>query len=247
MECLILGCGEAFDETLPNTSVLLRTHATVLCDCGYSAPPQIWKAAPAPDAIDLIYISHAHADHYFGLPALLSRMWEDGRTRPLSVVSQPAVIAQIKDVLEYGYRGLAARYRYPIEYVEAIAGQTVRLSEVTLDFAPSRHAVANLAVRIEAEGKRFCYSGDGMFTDEGRKLFSGADLLIHEGYFFDQSPVHADIGALLQMSAEEKVRRMALVHVQRNLRREPASIHDAIRRGYAERVSLPEPGTRYEI
>jgi ribonuclease BN (tRNA processing enzyme) len=158
------------------------------------------------------------------------------------------VIAQIKDLLEYGYRGLAARYKYPIEYIEAKPGETRQIAGLTLDFAPSRHAVTNLAVRIESEGKRFCYSGDGMFTDEGRELFGGADLLIHEAYFFDQSPVHADIGALLEMYGQAGVRRMALVHVQRNLRREPFLIQHAIRQGgHAERVSLPEPGTALEV
>ena len=39
MEALVLGCGEAFDNDLFNTSILLRTSAaTMLLDCGYSIP-----------------------------------------------------------------------------------------------------------------------------------------------------------------------------------------------------------------
>ncbi len=246
MECTILGCGEAFDERLPNTCILLKTALTVLCDCGYSAPPEVWRAVGDPDAIDVVYISHPHADHYFGLPALLGRMWEDGRTRPLTILTQPAVIAQIKDLLEYGYRSLPARYKYELRYAEAKAGQPAELGGVRFDFAPSRHAVTNLAVRIAAEGKTFCYSGDGMFTDEGRALFSGAGLVVHEAYFFDQSPVHADVGALLRLYDEARIGRLALVHVQRNLRREPGRIHDAIR-SHPGRISMPEPGTVYAL
>jgi len=247
MEAVILGCGEAFDEALPNTSILVRSGLTVLLDCGYSAPPQVWKAEPDPNAIDLIYISHPHADHYFGLPALLGRMWEDGRTKPLAILSQPVVLNQARELMEYGYRSLAARFSYPIEYREAAPGRTVESGGVAFDFAESRHAVPNLAVRIEAGGKRLCYSGDGMFTAQGRKLFAGADLLIHEAYFFDPSPVHADIGSILALAPQEGIRRVALVHVQRGLRRQPERIHEAIRKARDVEAALPEPMTRFQL
>ena len=41
----VLGCGEAFDETLPNTSLLVNTGALkMLLDCGYSVPQRFWCA-----------------------------------------------------------------------------------------------------------------------------------------------------------------------------------------------------------
>jgi ribonuclease Z len=241
MECKILGCGEAFDETLPNTCVLFRYRSAVLCDCGYSAPPQVWKAVPDPNAIDLVYISHPHADHYFGLPALTGRMWEDGRTKPLTIMSQHGVLDLIRDLLEYGYRGLPARYKYPIEYVTAKAGQTVETVHGTFRFAETRHAVTNLAMRLETEGKAVCYSGDGMITEAGRELFAGADLVVHEAYSFEPSPVHADIPTLMEAAASASVRKLAMVHVQRGLRREAQPIREAIAKTGSDRFLLPEP------
>ncbi len=239
MKVTILGCGEAFDDLLPNTSVLVEAAGrTILCDCGYSVPRQLWSYGADPDAI---YISHPHADHYFGLPAVLGRMWESGREKPLTVISQPAVLDQIKDILEYGYRGLAARFRFPIEWRAARVGE---VDGIEWNFAETMHSAPNLAVRMSAGGKTFCYSGDGMFTDRSRALFAGADLLVHEAYFFDESPVHADIGRLLEMAEAEGVRQLALVHVQRGLRREPGRILDAIA-GWA--VSMPEPLAMYVL
>lgn len=246
MDVTILGCGEAFDERFPNTSLLVRSHATMLLDCGYSVPPQVWTHAPGAESIDLIYISHAHADHYFGVPALLGRLWEDGRSKPLTIVSQQSVIDQLRDLMEYGYRALARRFQFPIEYLSAEQGKTVEISGATFDFAATKHSVSNLAVRIRAEGKTVCYSGDGMFTNESRDLFRDADLLVHEAYFFDESPVHADIGRLLQMAAAQHVRQTALVHVQRDLRRSPSRIHQAIATaGIA--ATMPEPLAKFEI
>ncbi len=246
MKATIVGCGEAFDDRLPNTSVLLETAGkTVLCDCGYSVPPHVWLRVADPNAIDIVYISHPHADHYFGLPALLGRMWEEQREKPLTIVSQPGVLDQIRDLSEYGYRGLAARFRFPIEWKAARQDDALEAGGIEFDFAETMHSVTNFAVRMRAEGKAFCYSGDGMFTDRSRALFAGADLLVHEAYFFDQSPIHADIGRLLEMAQANGVGQLALVHVQRGLRREPGRILEAI--VARKSVNMPEPGAVYEL
>ena len=241
MKALVLGCGEAFDERLPNTSLLLRARGfTALLDCGYSVPPRVFQNADAGE-VDLIYISHAHADHYFGLPAVLGRWWEDGRTKPLTILSQPAVIDQIKDVLEYGYRTLPSRFQYPIEYLPARSVDTVEWRGARFRFARTRHSVTNCAVRIDADDEAVCLSGDGMFTDESAELFTGANLLAHEAFSFEASPVHADIDALLRMASDRGVRRLALTHVQRNVRREGSRIAAALRSSALD-VVLPEPG-----
>jgi ribonuclease BN (tRNA processing enzyme) len=241
MEALVLGCGEAFDERLPNTSVLVRAPGgTALLDCGYSVPPRVFETT-APDEIDLVYISHAHADHYFGVPAVLGRWWEDGRRKPLTILSQPAALDQIKDILEYGYRTLAARFAFPVEYRAARAGRTEELLGARFDFAPTRHSVANYAVRIESGGRVLCLSGDGMFTDASAALYAGAGLVLHEAFSFEPSPVHTDIDALLAMAGDRGVKRLALTHVQRSVRRSPERILDALRRSGIE-ACLPEPG-----
>jgi ribonuclease Z len=247
MRVTILGCGEAFDERLPNTCLLVESeHAKVLLDCGYSAPPVVWRAVADPAEISAIYISHGHADHYFGIPALLGRMWEDGRTKPLTIFSQAYVLEYVRQALELGYKGLAARYKFPIEYRAVEAGRTEQFEGLALDFAASRHAAPNLAVRIKAGERAFCYSGDGMFTDETKALFAGADLVAHEAFSFEPSPVHADIEALARLARDGKIGKLAFVHVQRGVRRSPGRILEIVRASEG-RLALPEPGERFEI
>lgn len=248
MQATLIGCGEAFDERFPNTSVLLRRRgASMLFDCGYSVPPSLWRTLADPNEIDLIYISHPHADHYFGLPALLGRMWEEDRKRPLTILSQPPVLEQIRALLEFGYRQLASRFAYDIDYRPAEQGKTLDFLGASFDFARTQHSVTNLAVRVRDGGKTFCYSGDGMFTPASRELFRGADLLVHEAFWFEQSAVHADIDGLIALADSEQVARMALVHVQRRLRREPARIVAAMSRAARSTVTLPEPGETFEL
>ena len=173
MEVVILGCGEAFDADLPNTSLLINGNTRLLIDCGFSAAQQLWKAAPEADAVDAIYITHGHADHYFGVPAVLTRMWEEGRTKPLVVVSQDYVLEQLPGVLEMAYRGLPAKYRFPIEHRVVKPGDTVEVADMTLRFAETQHPSKNCAVRVETQGRSICYSGDGGFTSASRQLYAG--------------------------------------------------------------------------
>jgi ribonuclease BN (tRNA processing enzyme) len=242
VETVVLGCGEAFDEMLPNTSLLIRTErAKVLLDCGYSIPREVWHAEPDPAAIDLIYISHAHADHYFGLPALLGRMWDEGRTKPLVLMSQQSVLDSIVETLEYGYRNLRQRFLYPLEFRAITPEAESKFGPMTFRFAPTTHASPNLAIRIETGGHAVCYSGDGDLTDASRELYRGADLLLHEAFSFDDFPVHASVSGVLRGSAQAGVRRVGLVHVQRSLRRDRAKLFEAMLAAEV-RCILPNPG-----
>jgi len=241
-EVTVLGCGEAFDERYTNTSLLVQAEGkTILLDCGYSAPAPLWNAVADPNEIDLIYISHAHADHCYGLPAVLGRMWEEGRTKQLVVLSQAPLLGQLRAAMDSGYPGLAARFEYPIEYREATPATPLDWQGLRFAFAPTRHSVTNLAVRVEAGAGKFCYSGDGQFTDESRALFAGADLLVHEAYSFDPSPIHGDFAGVIGMAAELSVRQLALVHVKRNVRR---GKWDRIQ---ALEAQVPEPGERLAL
>ena len=85
MKITFLGVGEAFDDVLPNNSHLLETStANILMDCGYSIPQQWFNLKKEANFLDAMWLSHKHMDHFAGFPAVLMRMWEEGRTKPLS-------------------------------------------------------------------------------------------------------------------------------------------------------------------
>jgi len=241
VEIIFAGCGEAFDE-LPNTSLLIRTDsAKVLLDCGYSVPPELWKIEPDPSALDLIYITHAHADHYFGLPPVLGRMWVGGRRRPLTIMSQAAVITSFRGLMVYAYRSLGQNLEFPVEFVEVFEGCSIESHGFGFRFASTAHSAPNLAIRVENDGHAICYSGDGNFTDASRELYHGADLVVHEAFSFNPMPIHACIPGVLAMAAEMGVRRAALVHVERSVRRERSALFAAMLAAPV-RCSLPQPG-----
>jgi ribonuclease BN (tRNA processing enzyme) len=199
-------------------------------------PPEVWKHAPDPNEIDLIYISHAHADHYFGLPGLLGRMWEEGRTKPLTILTQPYVWEAIEQVLTLGYRSLRSRYQFRLDFAEARDGY--QFANAVCRFAQTKHSATNLAIRIESGGRTVCYSGDGGTTPESCALFVNSDLLVHECFGFEPSEVHAAVDEVLD--AATGVYRVALVHISRHVRRERTRLMQRLLRSHV-RCIVPEP------
>ena len=132
---------------------------------------------------------------------LLARMWEDGRRKPLVILSRAPLLDQLRGLMDRAYPGLAARIGYPVEYREAASGTPFEWEGLRFTLAPTQHSVTNLAVRLESRAGKFCYSGDGQFTDESRALFAGANLLVHEAYSFNPSPIHGDLAGVIQMAA----------------------------------------------
>jgi ribonuclease BN (tRNA processing enzyme) len=239
MRYLLLGVGEAFDAPLGNTSVLLTAESRLLLDCGYAVPAALWAHNGGPDFLDGIYLSHAHGDHYFGIPPVLGRLWEQGRTRELAILTQESVFAKVKDAMELAYPGILAQCKFPVRHIPTTPGAPVRWREFDLSFAPSTHSISNLAVRVETGSRTFAYSGDGQFTPAGRDLFAGADVLLHEAYSFQPHPNHGDIEGVIAMAAESNVRKLLLTHLNRDVRRRDRDRIDA--------AILPEPGHAGEV
>jgi len=123
------GCvGEAFDEKIPNTSMLVRTDiegkpVSVLLDCGYSVPPKFWQQGLEADTLDCIWISHFHADHAFGLPSLLVRFWEEKRKKDLCFLGQKGIESFVLKCLELAYPNFYPRLRFSLRFEEVEPGK----------------------------------------------------------------------------------------------------------------------------
>lgn len=221
MKVVFLGTGEAVDERIPNTSVLaLSNNTNLLLDCGCTTPGQLWKFNDNQSFIDAIYITHRHADHYFGLPSLFVRMWEEKRKKPLTIICQKGLKELIEELIDYGYKGLLGRLECEIKFIEVEESQTTQLNGLKLSFAPTDHKVTNLAIKIDNGKKSFCYSGDGGFNEKTEKLYKDSDLVIHESYLYDEKREgHACMADLIRMAERNNIKCLALTHINRFLRR----------------------------
>ncbi len=111
LEVVLLGCGGT--RPLPGrwlTSCYIRHEgAAVLIDCGEGTQVALREAGVSAQKIDLLCLTHYHADHVSGLPGLLLTMGLDGRTEPLTIVGP----AGLRRVVE-GLRVIAPDLPFPI-------------------------------------------------------------------------------------------------------------------------------------
>ncbi len=251
VEVVFLGVGEAFDEALPNTSILIRygrepSLVTLLLDCGFTAPPQFWKEEPAPDALNGIWISHFHADHAFGLPALLVRFREEERSRVLTVIGQKGIESFTRSVVELAYPGFYQKLTFPIEYVEVEPTGEVVLFDLILRTAENAHSQRDLALRIDGLGTSIFYSGDGKPTRGSTALAQHANLIIHEAFHMETEIAgHGTVAGSVEMAKRCETSNLALVHIYRNARSEVREKIGQIRHSAGSvNVIAPEPGQR---
>lgn len=213
-----LGTGEAFDGWRPNTSVLLEGSTTVLLDCGPTVPPQIWRLGLDANAIDILHLSHLHGDHVYGVPFLLARMAEDGRTRPLMLAGAAGTAEHVERVNRAAYGTIFDRLGFPVVPVVLRPGEPTLVGSATVDVAASHHSRPNHAIRVEMDGVGVGFSGDGAATADTRRLYEGLDLLVHEAFDEDGAvETHGSIAGAIEVARSAGAARLALVHISREI------------------------------
>jgi ribonuclease BN (tRNA processing enzyme) len=199
LDLLFLGSGNAFGaEGRAFSSFLL--NGRYLFDCGPTVLQQLHKAGLTNDAIDTVFISHFHADHFFGLAFLLLAAKYGGRTSDLTIVGPPGIQERTERLLALGYPGVIESPGYKRRYVEVADGSSQKLGELTLTAARVEHVdeFECFAFRAESEGRSVVYSGDTTLCDGLLRLVDGADVIVTECSCFEV-PVHlgpADVEAV---------------------------------------------------
>lgn len=222
MRITFAGVGEAFDETEPNTSILFESGAdSLLADCGFTAAAAFWRAAESPLNLGGIYITHFHGDHYFGVPALILRMVEEGRTKALAIMGQEGVEERVVTLMEMAYRNVLSKARFNLLFTECAPGDDVTLGSMRLTFAANDHPMPSQSLRVDALGVSAFYSGDGRPTEDTRRLAEGCDLVIHESFSLEQdTPGHGTVDSSIAFAREVGAKALALVHIKRTEKRD---------------------------
>lgn len=254
MKAVFAGVGEAFDERLPNTSIHVETNVskrklTVLLDCGFTAAAAYFSSAAIPfvdrqAGPDMVWISHFHGDHFFGLPVLLARLMDSGRSRDLAIVGQPGLAEKVVAALDLAYPNLRAKLPFDVAYYELEPGQGLLFNGLSLRGEFTSHGSPCLGLRLDDGDKSLFYSGDGGPTSETLTLARGCDLVIQEGYGLGSSvPGHGTVEEAAAFACEAGAASLAVVHVQRDIRRNSAGeIRAILAAAGIPRAFLPEPG-----
>lgn len=101
-EVNILGCGSAnpTQKHLPASHVVAARGKAFMIDCGEGTQMRLARQGINMNRIGHIFISHAHGDHCFGLPGLISTMGLLGRVSQLHIHGPQELEAWLKLTLE---------------------------------------------------------------------------------------------------------------------------------------------------
>lgn len=183
-------------------------------------------SAPAPAQKHIwCLLTHYHADHISGLPAL---RWVSDPAYQLSFLGPSDPEIALADVLQKGLPAAGGnRARISLSCVQET--RFALWPDVTVSTLFTRHPGSTLAYRIEYRGRCVVYCPDGELeseddvqTDYNEKLAAfvrAADLLIHDARFMDADLVsrrglgHSAPALAAGLAARAGVRKLALFHM----------------------------------
>jgi ribonuclease Z len=191
LDLLFLGTGNAttYEGRAPSGFVVNDRY---LFDAGPAVLQQLKKARVDSNALQVVLITHFHADHFFGLPFLFLEYWASGRDDELQIVGPPGIETRAEALLALAFPGLPRRDReYGRQYIEVGDGTRGEVAGLAFETFEVEH-VPNLrcfGYRVTIAGRTLAYGGDSVLCRGLLKLVEGAEVLVLN-CSFRRDPVH---------------------------------------------------------
>ena len=225
MQVTFVGCGDAFGSGGRfNTCFHVSVETTrFLIDCGASSLIALKKSDIDRNAIETIFVTHFHGDHFGGIPYfMLDAQFFSKRTGPLTLVGPQGLEEWFERVMETTFPGsFAARRKFDLTLIEATPGSVQTINGINCQSALVRHGRPSgpfMAYRLSAGGKVLAYTGDTEWTDSLIDIGRDADLLIAEAYFYDKKvPLHLDLATLETKLSLITPKRLILTHMNEDM------------------------------
>lgn len=193
MKITFLGSGNAFTPERDCATILVDD--AILLDAGPGVLLNLKRLHIPPADIRYVFISHFHADHFFGIPFLLLEYHFLSRTdTPLTIIGPAGIERMVRQVMELAYPDVAQRgWPRPMCFIEVTPGAVQSAGDFSFRAFPMAHGNAQLTAygyRLYLESGVLAYSGDTAMTEQLLNLIEGARVLILEAASSDESIVH---------------------------------------------------------
>lgn len=124
-ELTIIGSNSAIStfDRFPTAQILQIQNQLILIDCGEGTQFRLDTFKIKKSAINFIFISHLHGDHYYGLIGLLTSFNLSGRTTELRLFGPPG----LKEIIDLQMKYNGAILQYPLVFQATSMNPTATL------------------------------------------------------------------------------------------------------------------------
>lgn len=197
--------------------------ATLLMDCGNGVVSNLGAVAD-PLALDGVFVTHLHPDHFadlFALQALL-RYAPQGPAPALPLFGPPGLLGRLQSALdEKGAREMAEAF----DFSELEAGETVVVGDLAVTPSPVDHIPDTLGLVVEQGPARMFYTSDTRLSEDVRAAAMAAGLLLAEATMppgYEGRAPHMTAGEAGRLAMEAGVGLLLLTHLWPTTDRERA-------------------------
>jgi len=215
----VLGSGTIVPSQVRRpTSLLVEGGGEdVLIDCGPGVLQAMEDRGRSYSAIHRILLTHFHPDHTLGIGHLFSALKSDVAVgdRYWLVIYGPQGLSDFISSWDAMY-GSVVPGEDRLSLITLEPGYEVDVGDMLVTAGPSEHGGRPaVSYRIDLAGRSVVYTGDTSYSDELVKFASGADLLVSECSFPDESPVdgHMTPATVGEMASAAGAGGVLLVHM----------------------------------
>ena len=232
MKIKILGTGGAINNGLPYNSFIINDNFLV------ETPPDImnslFREGIDRQKISLIYISHFHADHCFGIPFLLLSNFNDKYETRIKIIGPEGINKRVEEmcILAFGRQHRMQEWiRQHIVYQEIENGKTVEIdTQYKLTPFKTFHSPDTYGFILESEGKKTVYIADTYWDDSLLEYIKDADTILIDlnGDRSDEAKIHISEEDLTQYAIpklKNKNIKFYGTHLKENKTSENRNIH----------------------
>ncbi len=183
LDLTFIGTGNAFAPTRYWSSFLLNDR--YLFDAAPTLLTHLKRLNRDPGDVEVVFISHFHGDHYFGLPFLFLEYAElKPRQKDLTIVGPPGIAKRTKALTDLAFSNVFRKRDrgYQLNFLEVSDGMTANVAGAEFTARSVTH-VADLecfAFRLTSPDGVVAYSGDTTMCDALVPIADGADVFVVE-------------------------------------------------------------------